>query len=119
LLLGAHGGIQNDKEKYLIAVPCTVDLRSEDGSTALQVAQEKGHIEVVTLLRKMQEMPIVGRRVLIVGLVAKPELNGRTGTALSFDDDKGRYSVKLDESSSSMLIKPCNLLPQVCGVCSV
>jgi hypothetical protein len=119
LLLGAHGGIQNDKEKYLIAVPCTVDLRSEDGSTALQVAQEKGHIKVVTLLRKMQEMPMVGRRVLIVGLVAKPELNGRTGTALSFDDDKGRYSVELDEPSSSMLIKPCNLLPQVCGVCSV
>jgi len=119
LLTGAHRGIQTDKENYLIAVPSNVDLRSEDGSSELQVAQEKGHIEVVTVLRKMQEMSMVGRRVLIVGLVAKPELNGRAGTALSFDDDKGRYSVKLDEPSSSMLIKPCNLLPQVCGVCSV
>ena len=119
MLLGAHGGIQNDKEKYLIAVPCNVDLRSEDGSTALQVAQEQGHIEVVTLLRKMQETPMVGRRVLIVGLVAKPEFNGRAGTALSFDDDKGRYFVEFDEPSSSMLIKPCNLEQQVCSVGSL
>ncbi len=48
----------------------------------------------------------------INGLVAKPELNGRTGTAVTFDDDKGRYSVKLDEAS--FMIKPCNLLPTVC-----
>ena len=38
------------------------------------------------------------------------------GTALSFDDDKGRYLVELDESSSSLMIKPCNLLPTVCSV---
>ncbi len=57
---------------------------------------------------------MLGRRVIIVGLVAKPELNGRAGTALHFDDDMGRYSVKLDEPSSMLmqLIKPCNLLPQ-------
>jgi hypothetical protein len=53
--------------------------------------------------------------VVINGLVAKPELNGRTGTAVSFDDDKGRYSVELDDDASSFLIKPSNLLP----VCSV
>jgi hypothetical protein len=29
---------------------------------------------------------------------------------VSFDDDKGRYSVELDETSSFM-IKPANLLP--------
>ena len=52
-----------------------------------------------------------GRRVVINGLVAKPELNGRTGTAVSFDEDKGRYSVELDGTSSSLMIKPCNLLP--------
>jgi len=57
---------------------------------------------------------MLGRRVIIVGLVAKPELNGRAGTALHFDGDMGRYSVKLDEPSSMLmqLIKPCNLLPQ-------
>jgi hypothetical protein len=71
---------------------------------------------MVTLIRnKKQETPLLGRRVVINGLVAKPELNGRTGTAVSFDDAKGRYSVELDNTSSSLMIKPCNLLP----VCSV
>jgi hypothetical protein len=61
----------------------------------------------------VQETPLLARRVLTHGLVAKPELNGRPGTALSFDDDKGRYSVELDDTSSSLVIslKPCNLLP--------
>ncbi len=45
------------------------------------------------------------------GLVAKAELNGRTGTAVSFDDDEGRYFVQLDDTLFS--IKPCNLLPTV------
>ena len=60
--------------------------------------------------------PLLGRRVVINGLVAKPEHNGRTGSAVSFDEDAGRYSVELDDTSSSLVIKPCNLhssLPQV------
>jgi len=36
---------------------------------------------------------------------------------VSFDDDKGRYCVELDDTSSSFMIKPCNLLPT--PVCSV
>jgi hypothetical protein len=61
----------------------------------------------------MQEKPLVGRRVVINGLVGKPDLNGRTGTAVRFDDDKERYAVQLHDTSSFM-IKPCNLLPVVC-----
>ena len=61
-----------------------------------------------------KETPLLGRRVVINGLVAKPELNGRAGTAVSFDDDKGRYLVELDDTS--LMIKPCNLLPTVCSV---
>ena len=55
----------------------------------------------------------MGKRVVINGLAAKPELNGRTGTVLSFDDAEGRYFVELDlshdETSTSFTIKPCNL----------
>jgi hypothetical protein len=58
--------------------------------------------------------PLLGSRVLIKGLVAKPELNGRTGTAVRFDDDEGRYWVELDDTSSSCMIKPCNVLPAGC-----
>ena len=54
---------------------------------------------------------MLGKQVVIKGLVAKPELNGRTGKALSFDHEKGRYSVELDERGTSPIwrIKPGNL----------
>ena len=80
-------------------------------------AEGQGHARIATLIRnKKQDTPLLGRRVVINGLVAKPELNGRTGTAVSFDSGKGRYSVELDGTSSSFMIKPCNLLPTVCSV---
>jgi ankyrin repeat protein len=101
----------------LLAASCNVHLQDNDGSTALQFAEDQGHAGIATLIRNRKETPLLGRRVVINGLVAKPELNGRTGTAVSFDDGKGRYSVELDSTSSSFKIKPCNLLPtQVCSV---
>jgi hypothetical protein len=95
-------------------VRCNVDLQSYTDSTALQLAERQGHAGISTLIRnRRQETPLLGSRVVINGLVAKPELNGCTGTAVSFDDEKGRYSVELDDTS--FMIKPCNLLV----VCSV
>ena len=48
--------------------------------------------------------------VVVNGLVSKPELNGRKGTVLSFDDVKARYNVKLHDASDSIIqIKACNL----------
>ena len=67
------------------------------------------HARIVTLiLNKEHYAPLLGRCVVINGLVSKPELNGRAGTALSFDYDKARYSVELD-GTSSFMVKPCNL----------
>ena len=40
--------------------------------------------------------PLVGRRVIVDGLSSKPELNGSRGIAVGFDEDKGRYTVRLD-----------------------
>jgi len=62
--------------------------------------------EPATVRFLMQETPLLGRRVIIGGLVANPELNGNTGTALSFGD------------YSNMLIKPYNLLLFI-PVCSM
>jgi hypothetical protein len=94
-----------------------VELSPVKGLTALQFAKTAGHAGIVTLIQnrnKKQETPLLFKRVVINGLVAKPELNGRTGTVISFDVDKGRYSVEL--SDCFVMIKPCNLLPTtVCG----
>jgi len=92
--------------KQLLSARCNVDLQTNNGATATLIRNRK------------QETPLLGRRVVINGLVTKPELNGRTGTVVTFDDDKGRYSVELDDTSSSLMIKPCNFLPTtVCSLC--
>ena len=48
--------------------------------------------------------PLVGRRITIEGLASKPELNGTGGVAVSFDDAKGRYNVKLDSNGAVMAL---------------
>jgi hypothetical protein len=110
---GGHAAVA----EQLLAARCNVDLQEYHGATALQAAERHGHAGIAKLIRnRKQETPLLGSRVIINGLVAKPELNGRRGTAVSFDSDKGRYSVELD-GTSSFMIKPCNLLlPTVCSM---
>uniref|UniRef100_A0A7S3FH35 Uncharacterized protein n=1 Tax=Haptolina ericina TaxID=156174 RepID=A0A7S3FH35_9EUKA len=55
--------------------------------------------------------PLVGRRVYIAGLASKPELNGKQGFAVSFNDDNGRYNVSIDGHTDVMALKPVNVLP--------
>ena len=50
----------------------------------------------------------MGRRVEITG-TSRADLNGKRGTAISFDTDKGRYRVRV--RGSDMYLKPSNLLP--------
>jgi len=52
--------------------------------------------------------PLVGRRVIVDGLSSKPELNGSRGIAVGFDEDKGRYTVRLD-AGPTMALRPSNL----------
>ena len=56
-------------------------------------------------------MSLVGQRVVIDGLVAKPEHNGTQGAALSFDPISGRYNVQLDSTGTILALKPQNLQP--------
>ena len=57
-------------------------------------------------------MSLVGRRVVIEGIASKPELNGTKGVAVSFDDAKGRYNVRLESSGEFMALKPVNILAE-------
>ena len=82
----SSSGLHVSVIKLLLAVRCNVHLQDKSGRTALQVAE----------------------------LPDDRQLHGRTGTAVTFDNDKGHYSVAIDGTSSSLLIKPCNLSPMVC-----
>ena len=57
--------------------------------------------------------PLLGKRVEVCGLVGKAELNGRLGTASTFDAAKGRYRVRLearlDDEAQVLAFKVDNL----------
>ena len=61
-----------------------------------------------------ENAPLLHSRVEICELAAKPKLNGRLGTAISWDPDTARYGVQLDSTDASLgticvAVKPANL----------
>ena len=56
------------------------------------------------------ECPFLGKQVVITG-TSREDLNGRTGTAASFDHARGRYVVELDGNGETQKhkLKPENL----------
>ena len=61
-----------------------------------------------------ENAPLLHSRVEICELAAKPKLNGRLGTAISWDPDTARYGVQLDSTDVSLgticvAVKPANL----------
>jgi len=59
---------------------------------------------------------LLGRRVRLTGLAARPELNGRTGVAVEFVEQAERYTVRLDSENAEgkvVRVKPGNLLHDV------
>ena len=56
--------------------------------------------------------PLIGKRVAISGLLARPELNGTTAMAVSFNPDSSRYTVVLeraDGAQETLALKSGNL----------
>lgn len=77
-------------------------LHALDSCTDLQRKKEfKALIEAATKKQAKASRPVVasaalvGQRVKLRGLKARPELNGRVGVAEAFDDDSGRLAVLL------------------------
>jgi ankyrin repeat protein len=74
LHVAAQLGLEAITEQ-LLAARCNVDLQTNKGATALQLAEGKGHAGIATLIRnRRQKTPLLGRRVVINGLVAKRRL---------------------------------------------
>ena len=53
--------------------------------------------------------PLIGRRVQLHGLSARPELNGLLGVCERFDKDKGRYGVRVPGHEDLLALKPANV----------
>jgi hypothetical protein len=50
----------------------------------------------------------IGQPIHVVGLMERPELNGKRGTVIDFHEGDGRWKVRLDDGTGKML-KPTNM----------
>jgi len=73
------------------------------------VAAARKSGDLIRELPTVVETPLLGKRVVVNGLQAKPELNGRHGIASDFVESKGRYAVNLEDGGGSFALKPDNL----------
>ena len=64
---------------------------------------------IVRQLPEVADTPLLGQRVVVSGLQAKPELNGLYGFAGDYDDAKGRYAVTMENEAGAYKLKPDNL----------
>jgi len=72
---------------------------------------EKAVPDSVTVPGQLVTQPeLIGKRVRVIGLEAKPEYNGKLGTVTVWDETRQRAGVLLD-SSSRLALKPANLEP--------
>ena len=89
------------------------------GDAALNIAlkhAEQGAptplVDILTRHTAMTTPPLLQRRVVLRGLSGRPELNGRRGTAVSFDPATGRYGVQLEGASrEKVALRPASLRP--------
>eukprot|EP00900_Chrysochromulina_parva_P005440 jgi/Chrpa1/14898/Chrysochromulina_OHIO_Genome00018542-RA len=76
--------------------------KNASGETPLEIAtRQGGAAPIIELIRRAAaaaapQQQLLRRRVVLHGLSARPELNGRAGVAVSFDPSTGRYGVQLD-----------------------
>ena len=121
LLIAAFGG--HDKcVRALLAAGADPRIKACDGSTALSTAKQLGFGRCTALLEAgaaaLSHDPadpfLAGEPVVLSGLKAKPELNGKQGRVVEWVAERGRYGVRLSlehgaEASEPMALRPDNL----------
>lgn len=104
--------------QVLLEARADVHARNSAGRDALSYVRPDHHRAISLLLKQAVSpaigAPLVGQRVRVSGLAARPALNGCEGSCLSYDADKGRYTVLLVQdaqaaSGACMALQPKNL----------
>eukprot|EP00962_Isochrysis_galbana_P007184 scaffold1937_cov120-Isochrysis_galbana.AAC.2 len=78
----------------IVGRPLPPSVTEHDLAVLIDAAIAAGEV-VSALPEPPEEPPFVGKRVVVLGLRARPELNGQVALALAFLDDKQRYEVEL------------------------
>ena len=120
LLIACNGG--HDKcVRSLLAAGADPSIAASNGDTPLSTSRKLGFGRCTALLvteaSALSHDPacpyLLGEPVVLVGLKAKPELNGKEAWVVGFDAAKGRYSVRHEgnwRTGKPIGIKPENLL---------
>lgn len=92
----------------IISTDETRRIGSSDLSSSRPAADEKlarNGCTASDTVHSLAQALVRDSRVIIGGLVSRPELNGTKGTVLGWDDSTGRYMVRLDEGHKSIKLK--------------
>ena len=92
----------------------------EEARRLYERALAQGHAAAAGALKRLNEKirtecPLLGKRVVITG-TSREDLNGRAGKATSFDHDRDRYVIELDDDTNAtqgkgkLRLKPGNLV---------
>jgi hypothetical protein len=98
ILLGAeeYGAVYNGAQDLLFIDALKLNLKSARANMSSKSAADVKEFTIDTF-------------VTIAGLQGNPELNGKYGKVLSFDEGSGRYTVKINNSAKTVAIKRDNL----------
>ena len=104
-----------DVVEALVRAGCDTAVRTEDGATGRQLAEQQGHASVVERLRALEPEPEPeelqpGTAVEIDGLIGAAQHNGKGGVVESLDFDSGRYTVRLIGEGKRLRVKRANLV---------
>lgn len=76
---------------------------AREGTTrSEQRAASSGDGEAGASTAADDDAPLVGKRVTLTGLLARPDLNGQTGEAISFSSASGRYTVGVGDEQIAL-----------------
>jgi len=95
-----------DRMRAAAALAEEATRRADDNGTAGEGARPAAPAKAEA---RLVVGPLSGKRVVVTGLSAKPQLNGKVGTAGKLDARKGRYAVRLVDSTESLSIRVANL----------
>jgi len=81
----------------------------ESGRYRVLVDGEQASIAIALKPANLQAAPAVGSKVILVSLVSRSDLNGRTGIVQTFNCATARFEVKVDGEDTILSLKPLNV----------
>lgn len=103
----SHGGNVPKADALIYSSVLEIAARPDQTTAALMDAQADDGVEQ----QEVGEPLASGQRILLRGLIARPDLNGLSGELVDFLEERGRWSVRMmgGRGDVTMLLRPDNI----------